>query len=104
MKNLGRAEIIQIIIDTLAPLGVSRIALFGSFARGEDNSDSDIDILVRLPSPGKRKLIGLRWFSLDQEIQDKIGRKVDLVTEDSLLSTIRVRIQKDLRVIYEKAG
>lgn len=65
---------------------------------------SDIDILVRLPSRKKRKAIGLKWFILDQELEKKIGRPVDLVSEDSVPSALRPAIEKDLKIIYEKAG
>ncbi len=44
----SRDEIKRLIIDTLKPLGVLRISLFGSFAR-EEESPQDIDILVQLP-------------------------------------------------------
>jgi len=96
--------ITKVVIETLAPLGVIRIAFFGSFVRQDFNPQSDIDILVWLPSLGKRKTIGLRWFSLDQEIEKKIGRTVDIVTESSLNKFLREQIKKDIEIIYEKAG
>jgi predicted nucleotidyltransferase len=103
MSPFRREELKKMIIDTLLPLGVERISLFGSFARRE-SSPNDIDILVRFKKHGKRNPIGLAWFTLDQELSKKIGIPVDLVTEDSLSSTLRSIIEKDLEVIYEKAG
>ncbi|MGE0762648.1 MAG: nucleotidyltransferase family protein [Bdellovibrionales bacterium] len=104
MADKSREEIKQIIIETLKPLGVLRISLFGSFSRHELTETSDIDILVRLPPAKNRTLIGLRWFTLDQELQEKIGRPVDLVTEDALMDALKPIIERDLEVIYEKAG
>jgi len=104
MSSLSREDIKKIIIDTLVPLGVVRISIFGSFARMEESSTSDIDILVKLPSAKNRPLIGMKWFSLDQELEKKIGRPVDLVSEDALFNPLRAVIQKDLEVIYEKTG
>jgi len=104
MGTLSREEIKAIIINTLVPLGVLRIGIFGSFARQEDSSSSDIDILVKLPSAKTRSLIGLKWFVIDQELEEKIGRPVDLVSEDALFSPLRSIIERDLEVIYEKAG
>lgn len=101
---MSREDIKEIIIETLKPYGVRRIGLFGSFARGEENVNSDIDILVLLPPLGQRKLIGMKWFTLDQDLQHKLGRSVDLVSEDSLNSALRNLIQKDLEIIYEKTG
>jgi uncharacterized protein len=104
MSELSREDMKRIIVETLKPLGVLRIAIFGSFSRREETANSDIDILVRLPSLKNRRLIGLRWFSLDQELREKIGRTVDLVSEDALAANMRSVIEKDLEVIYEKAG
>ena len=103
-NKLSREEIKKIIVDTLKPIGVKRIALFGSFARKEDTESSDIDILVTLPALRNRKPIGLKWFTLDQELADLLGLSVDLVTEESLSQNLRSIIQKDLEVIYEKTG
>lgn len=104
MADLAREDIKRIIIETLKPLGVLRISLFGSFSRHEENPESDIDILVRLPPLRNRALIGLHWFTLDQELEEKLGRPVDLVSEDALQPSLRAIVDKDLEVIYEKAG
>ena len=104
MTDLAREEMKRLIIETLEPFGVLRISLFGSFARNEENAESDIDILVRLPPLKKRALIGLNWFTLDQELEAKLGRPVDLVSEDSLQPLLRSIVERDLEVIYEKAG
>ena len=103
-KEHTREEIKKIIIDTLKPLGVLRIALFGSFARKEESKTSDIDILVTLPDAKNRKPIGMRWFVLDQELEEILGLPVDLVSEGSLSPNLRSIIQKDLEIIYEKTG
>lgn len=103
-KSKSRDEIKKVIIETLKPLGVVRIALFGSFVRDDFSRTSDIDILVTLASPKNRKHIGLRWFVIDQELEKALGFPVDLVTEDSIGEDLRSIIQKDLEIIYEKAG
>jgi predicted nucleotidyltransferase len=46
----------------------------------------------------------MRWFTLDQELAEKIGRPVDLVSEDALFNPLRSIVEKDLEVIYEKTG
>lgn len=100
----SRDEAKKIIIDTLKPLGVTRIALFGSYARGEETEGSDIDILVTLPDPTSRKPIGMKWFVMDQQLAEALGRPVDLVSEGSLSHSLRSIIQRDLEIIYEKTG
>ncbi len=74
---------------------ISFCALFGSFARNEANEDSDIDLLVRFSKPK-----GFDWLDAAFEIEDELGRKVDLVTEKSLSPHIRDYILKDLQVLY----
>jgi|GEM_PF-5574534 len=46
----------------------------------------------------------MRWFVLDQELEKVLGIPVDLVSESSLSPLLRSVIQKDLEIIYDKAG
>ena len=55
--------------------GVVILGIFGSYARGEQNEPSDIDILVELEKP-----IGLKFFELWDELEKLLGVKVDLLT------------------------
>ncbi|HKV12009.1 MAG TPA: nucleotidyltransferase domain-containing protein, partial [Thermoanaerobaculia bacterium] len=60
--------------------GASQVRVFGSFARGEAREDSDIDLLVRPEAKTSP------WFpaGLVLDLQDLLGRKVDVVTEGAL--------------------
>ncbi len=60
--------------------GVTRSAIFGSFARGENRRASDIDFLVELR--GGKSLLDL--VGLRDELQEALGRRVDVVTYGSL--------------------
>lgn len=63
-----------------AEFGVASLALFGSYVRGEQRSDSDLDILVTFT-----KLPGLIQFvRLENDLSELLGVKVDLVLRDSL--------------------
>lgn len=55
--------------------GVERIILYGSFARGSQKKQSDIDILVDL-----RKTLGFEFIELADTLEEKLGRKVDVAT------------------------
>ena len=70
--------------------------------RGEDTSESDVDILVELKPPGERPPIGLKWFGLEQELGHILGREVDLVSESALSPYIRPYVEKELVVLYEE--
>ena len=68
--------------------GVTRLRLFGSVARGEAHPDSDLDVLVRMnPERSLLDQIGLK-----QDLEDLLGRPVDLVSEPALHPQIRDRI------------
>lgn len=72
------------------------MALFGSYARGEETSKSDIDLLVRFGDPvGYFKLV-----QVQRELGDYLGHNVDLVTEGALSARIYPYVQKDLKTIY----
>lgn len=72
--------------------GVEEIALFGSYARGEENADSDVDILVSI----KIKTLG-NYFLLLDYLEAKFHKKIDLVTKHTGLSERFLRlINKDI--------
>lgn len=67
----------------LAERGVSRVRLFGSHARDEARPDSDIDLLVELVRP-----MGFELFDLENSLTEKLGAKVQLVTDEALTNRI----------------
>jgi uncharacterized protein len=86
------------IINYLRPFGPERIGLFGSFARKEDTSESDIDILVKF----KNTISLLDLAKIHRELSQILGKKVDLVTESSIKNErLRKYIYDDLKIIFE---
>ena len=79
-----RKEILRI----AARHGAHNVRLFGSVVRGEAATDSDVDFLVRLDDD--RSLID--HIALIRELEDLIGCRVDVVTEDALHRVIRARV------------
>jgi predicted nucleotidyltransferase len=71
--------------------------LFGSQARREASSESDVDLLVRFE--GRQSLIDLA--RVEREIGEVIGQSVDLVTENALSPYLRDRVMADLEVIVD---
>lgn len=76
--------------------------MFGSYVRGEETPDSDIDLLVQLKPASQRPRLGLKFFGLQNELSQLIGREVDLVTEEGLSPYIRPYIEKEKVVLYEE--
>jgi len=71
--------------------GVTRIRVFGSAARGDDTPESDIDFLIDVEGPTTP------WFpgGLIIDLEKLLGRKVEVVTEDSIYWLLRRRILKE---------
>jgi uncharacterized protein len=87
----------NIIIDTLKAYEPKMIGIFGSFARNENTSLSDLDILVRFKSP----ITLLQLAHLEIELTRQLGYKVDLVSEGSIKDPkIKNSIFSDLQIIY----
>ncbi len=76
---------------------VSRLRLFGSFARGEATEASDVDLLVDFSKP--KSLLSL--VALERHLSEALGRRVDLLTEAALSPYLRERILREAVVIYE---
>ena len=80
--------------------GISRLALFGSAVRGQLGPESDIDLLVEFV-PGRR--VGLRFITVQEELQALLGRKVDLNTRAFLSPHFRDRVEAEAVPLYEAA-
>lgn len=86
------------IVPTLRREGVEKAAIFGSYARGQQKKNSDIDILVQMKT-GKTlfDLAGLKIA-----LEEKLKKEVDVITYKSLHPKLRDEILKSQHVIYEK--
>ncbi len=77
--------------------GVEEIGVFGSFARGDHNTDSDVDISIEL---NQKVPVGLFGFSrMRFYLEDLLGRKVDLVIKSGIKPLIKERILSQLIII-----
>ena len=75
--------------------------LFGSFSRGEETQDSDVDIIVSLD---KSKPIGLKFFGMWSDLEELLGRKVDLVSEGTLLPFAKESAERVKLLVYERTN
>jgi len=71
---------------------VVSLAIFGSVARGEARSDSDIDVLVRFDGPATFDM----YMDLKFYLEELCGRKIDLISEKALKPALKKHIDKDL--------
>ena len=73
---------------------VEKIGYFGSYARNEQNQDSDIDILVSF-----RKPLGWEFFDLQEFLENELKLKVDLVSEKALKKQLRQIILNNVKYV-----
>jgi uncharacterized protein len=88
-------ELFEKISSFLKKEGATKVAIFGSYARGEEIPVSDIDVLVEFPE-AKGLLTMAR---IERELSEFLGVKVDLLTEGSISPYLIEGIKKEAKVI-----
>jgi len=96
--KLSIKDIQQAVTPVAEKYGVKRVFLFGSYARGDNSDESDIDL--RIDKGRLRTLWELSGFHLD--VQDSLDREVDVVTTPSLDEEFLHRIQGEEVLVYEE--
>ncbi len=95
-------EMTQLIADYFKTQPVLKAWLFGSFSRGEEREDSDVDLLIL---PDKSQHFSLFTLSaMYEDLRNLIGRDVDLITDGGLMSFARESADHDKILIYERAA
>jgi hypothetical protein len=90
---------IQTIKSYFSGKPVIKAYLFGSYSRNEAQNDSDMDILVDLDYS---KHIGLGFIQMQDDLQQKLKKKIDLVSSNGVSQYLLPFIEKDKVLIYEK--
>ncbi|MCR5645938.1 MAG: nucleotidyltransferase family protein [Bacteroidales bacterium] len=95
---------IQMIAEYFKTQPVLKAWLFGSYARGEQRPDSDVDILVVFDQETGKGVSLLKHIGIALDLEDLLGKKVDLITDGTLLPFVRESAEKDKVLIYERAS
>ncbi len=96
-------SLIPIIQQFMKNQPILRAWLFGSYSRGEERPDSDIDILVDYDnSKGIISLFKMGGILMD--LSDLLGKKVDLVESKGLMDFARESVERDKILIYERSS
>lgn len=88
------------ISDYFSTQPVEKAWVFGSFSRGEERADSDVDIIITL-TPGTR--MGLKFFEMNVELEKLLNRPVDLVIDGDLLPYAEKTANRDKVLVYTRA-
>ena len=92
----------QIIADYFKTQPVLKAWLFGSFARGEETPESDVDILVQYDDTAHISLLTISHMM--GELERSTGRRVDLIEDGCLMPFAVESANRDKRLIYERRG
>ena len=95
-----KKNIVSVIDSSPSKARVRRISVFGSYAKGTETKESDIDLLVEFDSenvPDLFEFIGIR-----DELENCLGKSVDLVTHDALNKYLRDEILASAKEVYEQ--
>lgn len=93
---MNRNVIFEQIILSLKEEGATRVAIFGSYARGEEQPGSDVDVIVEF---SERKSL-LQLVRIERELREVLGTKVELLTESSISPYLIDRVKDEMEVIY----
>ena len=92
----------QMIADYFKTQPVLKAWLFGSYARGEQTAESDLDILIL---PDKSQHFSLFTLSgMYEDLKELLNREVDLITDGGLMPFARESADRDKILIYERAA
>ena len=101
---MSTQTMIGIIASYFKTQPVLKAWLFGSYARGEESPSSDVDILVAFDQQTGNGVSLLKHISIALGLEDLLGKKVDLITEGTLLPFAKETADKDKILIYERTN
>lgn len=104
MSVYTTAEIADKVRPIAKAYGIDKVYLFGSYARGEATEESDIDFYVEFSKP-----LGLKYCSFFSDIEESVGKSIDIITRDGLYNPATLhtneqlirRIMEERKCIYE---
>ena len=92
-------EIAERVTPVAKEYGIDKMYIFGSYARGEATEESDIDFYIEFSKP-----MGLKFCSFYSDIEESVGKSVDIITKDGLYNPVTMNTNKELiqRIVSER--
>ncbi|MDO8497557.1 MAG: nucleotidyltransferase family protein [bacterium] len=95
IHNQSSQKLVDDVIAVLKTYDIKKASLFGSYVRGENGKDSDLDILVELPKGNSL----LDLVRLERKLEEALGKKVDVVTYKSVNPLLKEYIREQYRIL-----
>ncbi len=95
-QNMDKQKLYSEIVEFLKSKGATKVAVFGSYVRNEETPDSDIDLIVTLPD----NISLMKFVRIERELSDKIGKKVELLTEEYISPYLIKSIRSEMKILY----
>ena len=102
MNSVTANNIIPVIRKYFATLPIAKAWLFGSYSRGEETLESDVDIMVSFDKDAKISLFN--YVGIICKLESLLNHKVDLVEEGTLLPFAQQSVNEDKILIYERGN
>jgi len=93
---MNREDVFKKLASLLRDRGAVKVAVFGSYVKGKEKPDSDIDVIVEF---AERKSL-LELVKIEREVTEGLGIRVDLLTEKSISPYMIDSIKREMKVIY----
>lgn len=93
---MKQKDILERLSKLLKDRGAKKVAVFGSYVRGEEKPESDIDVIVEFSM--RKSLLDL--VIIERELTEALGIKVDLLSEKSISPYMINAIKREMKVIY----
>jgi len=93
---MNKDDIYKKLTKLLRDRGAIKIAVFGSYVKGKEKPDSDLDVIVKFAE--RKSLLDL--VGIEQEVSELLGIKVDLLTEKSISPYLIDSVKHEMVVIY----
>ena len=99
-KEFRRKELVEKLVEVCRKNDVVLMVIFGSFVRGEQSSESDIDIAIEFDKNSRKTLLDL--VRVEEELTEIFGRRVDLGIFSSISPYIIDYVKREMRVIMKR--
>lgn len=94
-RRTNKNRILDQVAQALRERGATKVAVFGSYARGEERPGSDVDVIVEFSE--RKSLLDL--VRIERELREALGTKVDLLTEKSISPYLIDSVRAEMEVI-----